>query len=43
MQRFKEPHATREPQFGHPCYITWLKFFKYSTGASQLQSIQNEV
>jgi len=21
MQRFEEPHATREPQFAHPCYI----------------------
>ena len=21
MQRYEEPHAAREPQFGHPCYI----------------------
>jgi len=20
MQTFEEPHAAREPQFGHPCY-----------------------
>jgi len=22
MQRFEEPHAAREPQFGHPWHIT---------------------
>jgi len=21
MQKFEKPHAAREPQFGHPCYI----------------------
>jgi len=24
MQRFEEPHAAREPNFGHP----WYKYFR---------------
>jgi len=29
MQRFEEPHATREPQFGHSWYRRWKHYILY--------------
>jgi len=30
MQRFEKPHADREPQFGHPWFMTKLIRVRYS-------------